>query len=645
MQTLNHHKARGFWTQLKAATGLELTPTSKGPGRDSELEQSVLAALESRGLTRKSFRTLDNCLANDANLPEPLISTELLLVALLESQRDFAVMMRDLLDTLILADARTPETALQVEFQFDEVSDPIRATLEEFREAIERIERVLESRPAIANQNQLWKFTNELIEIADRWQRYDVRTIAPLRPFVSSGNTALDQVLQQVLQLVAVHKEWILRHGATRSEVFQAVSARGNPGVEKGGLDWAIAATDYWDLSTEDAVIDIASNARGVKLDAVDVAQRIKLLLEALPRADVWVEKTTLEFLNILNLPIWKKRYEMYSVWVGSVLLRCAANADPRIRFHTQNGVLSFGFAGNLLATYRWGEQDLHIWCELASPLKGKSEKRTRSIKPDFRVLEATESPDPAADTRLVLECKHYLAAGRRNFVSAAADYARSCPKAIAVLANHGPADHSKLIDAVDGKLRDRVRFLGDATAIAEQASQKIATVMVKILFPLEVVQLEISQVDESLHESLAWIQLNWLPPLQDIDLSLWVPDGEGVMQKCVAYDSLGFTDRPPFAQLRNDVRETPDQNRRAEETIDIYRWHYDRYEIRVTNFTGTPGLTSERVQCVLNLDGTEPTVLLPPDDCGPVWRVATLVVRDGRLCVERFDEAHARVT
>lgn len=60
-----------------------------------------------------------------------------------KGQGGFAQMMKDFLDELITAQARQSSHPLSVKFEFDDVTDPIKTLLEEFREAVHRTLHVL----------------------------------------------------------------------------------------------------------------------------------------------------------------------------------------------------------------------------------------------------------------------------------------------------------------------------------------------------------------------------------------------------------------------------------------------------------------------------------------------------------------------
>src|SRR5690349_12279982 len=98
--------ARELWDKLQLEAGLELRLKSGRRGRDADLEDAVKASLLAQvpipAARDKSLRAL---LLKDEKSKPSQITTEKLLVAVLTSQRGFAAMMEDILNTLIDADA------------------------------------------------------------------------------------------------------------------------------------------------------------------------------------------------------------------------------------------------------------------------------------------------------------------------------------------------------------------------------------------------------------------------------------------------------------------------------------------------------------------------------------------------------------
>ncbi len=164
------------------------------------------------------------------------------------------------------------------------------------------------------------------------------------------------------------------------------------------------------------------------------------------------------ELKAFLNLPIWKKRYELYATWVSSQIVDVFSRLNVRI--HQTGGVLKFSFSGTHLATIDDFTPRLHIWSELRTPMKnpiGKSRKR--GIQPDYSlVTDPVTSPQSSV---VVIECKQYLKASSDNFSKALTDYAKGRPNAHIILVNYGRADTS-ILDKVDPIVVSRTSIIGE---------------------------------------------------------------------------------------------------------------------------------------------------------------------------------------
>jgi hypothetical protein len=146
---------------------------------------------------------------------------------------------------------------------------------------------------------------------------------------------------------------------------------------------------------------------------------------------------------DLLNLPIWKRRHELYAVWVGSriadALRRPRADGlrKARLVWHPDGDTLRFPFSGAQLASAEVAKRRFEFWTEKKTPLSPSGVSGRRNIQPDYRLDEMPVHRLKA--TRFVVECKQYLKWSIKNFGEALADYAAGCPEAVIVLVNYGP--------------------------------------------------------------------------------------------------------------------------------------------------------------------------------------------------------------
>lgn len=146
---------------------------------------------------------------------------------------------------------------------------------------------------------------------------------------------------------------------------------------------------------------------------------------------------------RILSLPAWKKRYELYGVWVATQIID--ALEDHQVTINHENGVLRFAFNETRLADIASSRPLVSLYSERRSPLSdpvGKSRKK--AAQPDFSIWTHDGKEDTCV---LVVEVKHYKKESTANFGAALVDYAKAHPKAKIVLVNYGPAsgDYSGL--------------------------------------------------------------------------------------------------------------------------------------------------------------------------------------------------------
>lgn len=615
-----------LWRELQSAGGLELR-RKRGPGRDADVESALRSLLS----VPTEARSLERWLAKDSKAKPPAVTVEGFLVAILESQKGYANMMTGILKTLEVAGASQSDHALRVAFRFRDVDEPLRLTLEQFREFAQRTERILTSRYVPLNHNEVWMLHSNVVSIvAAQYSKHaSTPDFPPVKPLTNTGHPPLDHLLSAILQVIDEYRNWCRTFSLDRSKAADIASKVGD--AERTRV---LPATDFWDTSLELGVHRIAETVRKGNLDAHEVAEQLEARCRDLLRTqNEWVERTFKEALDILNMPAWKRRHELYSVWAGTRLLTGAVKYADQTRFHVVDGTLSFAFGGSRLATYDLEGEQYDIWAELRSPLAGKSSKRKKEIQPDFRVVRVALATPLSSATRLVLECKHYLVANVSNFVAAASDYARSCENASVFLVNHGPANEAALSAAIDPTVRPRIQFLGDVAPEKDGLHHGLDRLIRQMLFPRphatvhKAARLVESQREcsERLNGHVASVVLRWTDRLQDVDLSIEATDPSTGHQQIIYFGEKGSLAAPPFARLQDDVRKGP-----GAERIDIREWHYPRYKIQAKNYTEIGEMNEQSLTCDLDIEGHTVSVPCPPLSTSDTWEVGVIEVTAG---------------
>ena len=614
-----------LWRVLCTSAGLELR-LKRARGRDEDIEETLRKVLR----VPAGAGTLETWLAADAASRQPCVSLEDFLVAVLKSQVGFAEMMMDILELLVLADARRGEAELCVEFKFDSVSDPIKATLEQFRTMVLQTTRVLESRPVLPDATLMWQISERIRVYSTVPLTASSPKFPAAAPISLTGHAILDRQLAVIVDLVKQFRKFWQQHGADRRLVGQAALALGGSNRDEQNDELRkqlSAATDYWDVGVIAGAEQIARRVINKELDAELESANLASVLGEIQWGSSWMQRTVEQLLDILSLPTWRKRHELYSVWVGTQMLRVIAQHGQDVHFHTVDGTLSFAFGGSRLASYDRGGNHYIAWAELRSALVGTSRKRKRGIQPDFRVVRSQLAGSADDCTTYVLECKHYLQAKGPNFTDAAADYARSCPEAFVHVVNHGPADDQVLGAALETAARARVGFIGNATPGAERRYQLLGRAIVGLLFPGALPTPGHSTLIAQAPNAVAYALILWDASLEDIDLALQVLGPDGTEATSIDYREPGSLNSFPFALCSRDVRTGP-----GEERIDVGAWHFRRYRLVATNFSRSGRMGPHSLRCEIATPSGL-TRLSCPADLGTTpheWRIAEIAVEGG---------------
>lgn len=146
------------------------------------------------------------------------------------------------------------------------------------------------------------------------------------------------------------------------------------------------------------------------------------------------------ELEDLLDLPIWKQRSQLYSVWLITLLRRELKQSDERFQLMAQDNGLTFAFRPTLIAKLHVSNNVLDLMAELrvANPgVKLAGDGRSQNIQPDYSLVQ--HLADGTQRIVYVLEAKQYARANTRNFNEALYDYARVNTQALVALANYGP--------------------------------------------------------------------------------------------------------------------------------------------------------------------------------------------------------------
>lgn len=506
-----------------------------------------------------------------------------LLAAFLKSMKPFSVMLNDLLKMFEGAGARYADNNIQIEFNFEDAAENFNLDLNHFRVYSKRVIKVVNPELQLENSNPWYDFVQPIGSI-----------LRDKNLHFSNNNTCFSNEIRSWLEAYqddstnwpdsfpAVPKCRIERIDKVIAEIWQIPEAACNLynmcyKPELGRREslreenrhkqsaFYQAESDYWIGKFVERLCSIVYELKILREGLVDSASRINEICDGLekfrdelPIAILECEQTVKQFLDILNLPVWKKRYALYSAWVATQVTSAFEKCD--VRFNAPNGVLSFSFGGSVIAHIHQSSLDYALIAELRTPFEGvKGHGRIHSIQPDYSLCLGENSD--SRNTVLVVECKQYKTPSKRNFTDAITDYAGGRPNAQVILVNYTPIPKA-FLSGLPTEISDRVPFFNALTPGAPCCeSFKKA---VKDALPKEYT-----------------ISLTWNKAPLDLDLILRITGQHGETMK-VNYSNMGERNQFPFAHLDTDAR-----SGYGSECIHVNALRSMKYDFYVHNYSG----------------------------------------------------------
>lgn len=451
--------AQELWPALITRAGLT-GPRGKPLG---PYDAGLIAALRERLFPGQTENFEDLLSRSD-------LSAESLLRAFFATLQPFAAMKEDILVLLTEAGARRSGDQLRIRFNVDKDGDPLDLLLENFRSQMETIAHALvPSFPSI-DLHQLWELPRAGYEdtsplVGDRakptrpdaviaWiaSYGDGASFAPLHGGWEMGESSLDEHLERVITLMNAFLRRFSMYGQSHEELHAAARLPGADEKDASGFSvqdlWSLE-NDYWPSAIAKWICQVHDASAAGDTDRIRlICERID---EILPASGDLAEAPVRALDDVLDLPVWRHRHDVYAVWLGAQIHQALKAAGWRFRFHLKDDCLEFAFRGVHLATLVRDEQEpeLFWWTELRTQHPDlPNDKRKEGIQPDYRVRR---SPLSDADTDvLVVEAKQHLRSATREFREAIEDYAHACPNAGVLLANHGPCSAGLMAKVAD---------------------------------------------------------------------------------------------------------------------------------------------------------------------------------------------------
>jgi hypothetical protein len=353
-----------------------------------------------------------------------------------------------------------------------------------------------------------------------------------------------------------------------------------------------------------DSIRTIVRGAYLLSTGGNTLGQRLAPILDRIPSRPVDVSVLLEDLDEILSMPVWKRRHEVYSVWVGS---RVVDALGEKATVHASDGTILFSFRATHLATLPLGPGGgLQLWTELRTPLQDPIGKGRKSgIQPDY-VLTSEPADDPTRSL-IVVECKQYLQASSRNFGEAVIDYARGHPNAFILLVNYGPwggslPERSELLDRSG---RPRTRIIGQFRPGSPAAIREFQAIFRELL-PKPQTSLGL----EEGHVCLTWTAR------ADLDLHCWLSTAKGSEQH-VFYGNHASDSNEIGAELDHDAQTGP-----ASETIRFRGRGKGSIVVAVHNYSHTPRLTECGARVEMQIGSLTIVISAPPIGDGDWWSV-----------------------
>ena len=537
--------------------------------------------------------------------------------ALAPMVQSFVGMQRDLLRLLARVGAVSgtgDNIRIAYEFHEDDVLDE---SLAAFRERVRRMEQTITMvTPLVFKQSFAFKppilhhgnydWGREHVESLGGKDRWLFADDLPRPEPAPTGNADVDVLVTRMMHLVRRALDALDALGPDMESVELKVRGRRDPDVDDSMIELYFATTDYWPLY-------VVSMAHGWA-DAVRAGDEVPK--ETLSQVSAWLDKfdssepepienerLVSEFSDILSLPEWGKRHELYSAWITTVIDQAL---DERLDFVVTDGVLRFPFQDTLLAHLDSLSGQLEFRCEMRSNATGLvGGGRKGAIQPDYRFLRTGE--DAKFGTLAAVEVKQYKRAATTSHRKTLHDYVTNLPAAVVFIVGHGALGN------------DLTSLL---TAGGEHRASVHENVRIGRRREVESFRTELASLLPKPAPASNWptrVELRWSTRIDDLDLH--VTDGESeTSYRCPASD---------HSVLRTDVKHGGDV-----EIVDFVPDTRMSLAVHVHVFSSGTLHEAEPVLTFFNCDGV--MLSLVPIDLGTVgksvwWDVAR-VDANGRV-------------
>lgn len=462
-----------------------------------------------------------------------------LLRAVYPALQSFSGMLRELLALYARVDAtRAGDEDLEIQYEFED-GESIDEELKPFRKCVERVERSIQVITSFRFTNAIgWHspFERRAIEL-ELLPKDLARSLLGLAPGSSLRDWPFSAEIpspphvntSKLARVIADHRQVITaalhRLNEFGTDVNTAVL---HPDASESERDLYFASTDFW-APSQIVLMNLAPQLLAdLPRESQDrlLQEQSEWLGKFWERTNAPVEQSIQDVSDVLSLPHWGRRHELYAAWVVAAIDRALG---ARLRFDVSDGVLCFPFRATLLARLVTAFGDVELWTEKRFKASGSlAGGRKQGIQPDLTFLDAASPHLPIA----AVEAKQYLRSSGLKHGLTARDYARNLPSAQVLMVGHGPLGDSAIrhVRAEDrlrvtlyphvrpGHSAVRDQFESHIVALFPEPSTPSAAAAPPMSFSVPPLDDSASEVDPSHRNELATVALTWAVSVHDLD-------------------------------------------------------------------------------------------------------------------------------
>lgn len=566
-----------------------------------------------------------------------------LLRAVLPIVTSFSGMLSDLLSMYErIGASNAGGDNLRIMYEFKE-GEPIDETLAHFREVVQRTQTVIEHLEVFHfAQDHAWdgplkahgQYLQTGFDVLDLTSNEEARSW-PFRSEIPTRDVSdprLSVVIARHRQVILAALKRLESFGDSMNSAHNSFYTQGSKAWPEADQALYFAGTDFWPISQIGAMHALASLVDNLPPDKAETLIRAQSeWLEGFwTQSQVAVDQQIDELTDILSLPQWGQRFDLYSAWLATVMDRAL---DQRMVFDVPEGVLAFPFRPTLLARLQTQGGPVELWAEKrfsATNLVGHG--RTANIQPDYVFVSSTTSTVIGA-----VEAKQYKSQTSKNPARAAHDYAGNLKSSKVFIVAHGPL-RGDSIETVDPADRSRVFFHAHVRPGNDIEIGSFCEELSKLLPPVteassaraparNVAALASStaRVSAPVRAAMASIMLEWSPSVEDLDLHLL----DVARDRDVSYRRL----QDDHATLGADAYGGGPEVAFAYPTggpVDI--------EVHLHSSDADSVADAKPIVTVTTLGGTMRLVPDATEISGPVWRVG-VIDEAGKFTPDTFSE------